>query len=219
MDPIRATDALLDVIEADRARQVEAIEQEARRTAAQLLGEARSAARARVRDALAIERRRLRDGLAAIDAALATGVRLHDQRGFRALLDRTWERLPTVLAVRWSDAAQQSLWVHHIVDSARAVLPAAAWTIAHGPGWPPSERAQLAELLERLGIEATFVELAGFGPGLEVRCHGNRVDGTATGLTADAGEVGARLLEYLAAGEAGARQRAGLAANETGAQA
>ena len=217
MDPVRATDALLEVIEADRARQVEAIELEARRTAAQLLGEARSAARARVRDALAIERRRLRDGLAATDAALATEVRLHDQRGFRALLDKTWERLPTVLAVRWSDTAQRSQWVHHIVDSARTMLPAAAWTLAHGPGWPPPEREQLAELLERLGIEATFVEQVGFGPGLEVRCQGNRVDGTATGLTADAGEVGARLLEYLAAGDAGALQRAGLAANETGA--
>lgn len=219
MDPVRATDALLAVIEEDRARQVEAIEAEARRTASQLLGEARSAARLRVRDALAIERRRLRDGLAAIDAALATELRLHDQRGFRALLDKTWERLPMALAVRWSDASQRGEWVHHIVASARAVLPVGAWTIAHGPGWPLPEREALAESLERVGIQAEFVEQVAFGPGLEVRSRGNRVDGTAAGLTSDMGEVGARLLEYLAAGEAGSRFVAGLAANETGARA
>lgn len=217
MDPRQATEALLAVIEEDRARQVEALEAEARRTAAQLLREARSAALVRVRDALAIERRRLRDGLAAIDAALATEVRLHDQRGFRALLDRTWERLPRVLAVRWSDAAQRGEWVRHIVDAARAVLPAGAWTIAHGPGWPLPEREALAETLERVGIAVQFIEQVAFGPGLEVRCQGNRVDGTAAGLTADLGEVGARLLDCLAAGEPGARFVADLAANEAGA--
>lgn len=214
MDPLHATDALLELIEADRVRRCEAIEAEARQTAAQLLGEARSAARSRVRDALVHERRRLRDGLAAIDASLATEVRLHDQRGFRALLDRTWERLPTVLAVRWSDAADRAAWVGHVIASARAVLPVGEWTITHGPGWPPSEREGLAEDLERLGIQAVFVERTGFGPGLEVRCHGNRVDGTAAGLTADAGEVGARLLEQLAAGDAARGLRAGLASNE-----
>lgn len=216
MDPRLATDALLAVIEEDRARQCEAIEAEARRVAAQLLGEARTAARMRVREALAIERRRLRDGLAAIDAALATEVRLHEQRGFRALLDKTWERLPAVLAVRWADPGERTQWVHHIVDSARAVLPAGEWTITHGPGWPPSEREALAELLERQGIQAAFVEQVAFGPGLEVRSHGNRVDGTAAGLTADAGEVGARLLEYLAAATAQAQRGAQLAADEKG---
>lgn len=219
MDPLQATDALLAVIEEDRARQCEAIEAEARRTCSQLLGEARTAARARMREALVHERRRLRDQLAAIDAAFATEVRLHDQRGFRALLDKTWQRLPAALAARWADPGQRSAWVHHIIESAREVLPVAPWTIAHGPGWPLPEREMLAESLERLGIEAAFVEQAAFGPGLEVRCHGNRVDGTATGLTADAGEVGARLLECLAAGNAGARFVADLAANETGARA
>ncbi len=216
MDPLQATEALLAVIEEDRARQCEAIEADAQRTAAQLLGEARRAALERVREAMVHERRRLRDSLAAIDAALATEVRLHDQRGFRALLDKTWDRLPAALRVRWSDAAHRSEWVHHIIESARAVLPVDAWTIAHGPGWPPSEREALAESLERVGIQATFVEQVAFGPGLEVRCRGNRVDGTAGGLTADAGEVGARLLEYLAAGQPGARFVASLASNELG---
>lgn len=215
MDPLQATEALLALIEEDRARRVLEIETEASRAAAQLLGEARAAALARVREAMVHERRKLRDRLAACDAALATEMRLHDQRGFRALLDRTWVRLPEVLATRWSDIAQRSEWVHHIVESARAVLPVGAWTITHGPGWPALEREALAETLERQGIEAAFVEQVAFGPGLEVRCHGNRVDGTAAGLTADAGEVGARLLECLALGEEGASLASGLAANET----
>lgn len=201
MDPRQATEALLAVIEEDRARQCEAIAAAARRIGAQLLGEARAAARARVREVLVAERRRLREALAAIDAALATEVRLHGQRGFRALLDRAWERLPAILALRWSQAGERALWVRHVIESARAALPAGEWTITHGPGWPPSEREALAELLERQGIAAAFVERAAFGPGLEVRCHGNRVDGTAEGLTADPGEVGARLLEELAATE------------------
>jgi hypothetical protein len=199
MDPVRATEALLAVIEEDRVRSCEAIEAQARQQAAQVLGEARAAARMRVRDALASERRRLRDGFAAIDAALATEMRLHDQRGFRALLDRTWERLPNVLAVRWADPGQRSQWVHHVTESARAVLPAGEWTVVHGPGWPPAERQHLAESLERIGVQVTFIERTAFGPGLEVQCRGNRVDGTAAGLTADPGEVGARLLECLAA--------------------
>jgi hypothetical protein len=212
MDPHQATEALLAVIEEDRLRQCDAIEAEARRAAAQILGEARAAARVRVREALAVERRRLRDGLAAIDAALATEVRLHDQRGFRALLEKTWERLPAALAARWSDAMQRGEWVRHIVEAARAALPAGEWTLAHGPGWPLPEREALAEQLERQGIEARFVEQAAFGPGLEVRCKGNRVDGTAAGLTADAGEVGARLLDCLAMGDAASPLAAGMAA-------
>jgi hypothetical protein len=219
MDPLQATESLLAVIEEDRERQCAALEAEAQRTSLQLLGEARTAALGRVREALVHERRRLRDGLAALDAALATETRLHDQRGFRALLDRTWERLPAVLAARWSDAQHRSEWVHHVLESARGVLPAGNWTVSHGPGWPPHEREALAETLERQGIAVTFVERVGFGPGLEVRAGGNRVDGTAAGLTADAGEVGARLLECLASGDEGARRVAGLAANEGGARA
>lgn len=201
MDPRQATEALLAMIEEDRARQCEAIEAEARRVGAQLLGEARSAARMRVREALAIERRRLREGVAAVDAALATEVRLHAQRGFRALLDRTWEQLPAMLARRWANTGERALWTRHVVESARALLPTGEWTITHEPGWPANERDALAKSLARQEITATFVERTGFGPGLEVRCCGNRVDGTAHGLTADPGEVGARLLEYLAAAE------------------
>jgi hypothetical protein len=219
MDAAQATAALLALIEEDRSRRCAQIEAEAARTASQLLREARGAARARVREALVHERRRLRDELAACDAALATEVRLHDQRSFRALLDETWARLPQALASRWADANHRARWVEHIVRSARAVLPAGKWTIAHGPGWPAAEREDLAQVLARQGVTAAFVEHPAFGPGLEVRSNGNRVDGTAAGLTSDAGEVGARLLECLAAGDEGARLLASLAANERGPRA
>ena len=216
MDADRATDALLGLIEEDRARRCAEIEAEAAHAASQLLGEARGEARARVREALVHERRRLRDRLAACDAALATELRLHDQRRFRALLDETWKRLPQALQARWADAGHRARWVDHIVESARAVLPPGRWTIAHGPGWPRAEREALAARLAPQGIAADFVEHAAFGPGIEVRSNSNRVDGTAAGLTADAGEVGSRLLECLAAGDEGARFLASLAANELG---
>ena len=199
MDPLRATEALLAVIEEDRLRRCQACGDEARQQAAQLRGEARLAARQRVREALAVERRRLRDGLAAVDAALATELRLHDQRAFRALLEKTWERMPAVLAARWADPECRAAWARHVIESARGALPAGDWTIVHGPGWPGAERERLAQSLAAREIAVAFQEDPGFGPGLEVRSRGNRVDGTAAGLAADEGEVGARLLECLAA--------------------
>jgi len=203
VDTARCTAALLALVEEDRARRCAQVRDEAERQAALLLQEARAAATSRVREALGREKRRLRDRLAACEAALATERRLHDQRRFRRLLDETWRRLPAALAERWSGAATRAEWVTHVVASARAALPPGGqWTIVHGPGWPAAEREELAAGLREHGVAVAFREDATAGPGLEIRSDGNRVDGTVTGLTADAGEVGARLLESLAAGDA-----------------
>lgn len=198
MDADRNAQALLALIEDDRARRVAECREEAGRSAAAILQAARAAARARVRNALLHERRRLRDRLSACEAALATQVRVHDQHRFRALLDEAHRALPAALASRWEGEASREAWVSHVVASARASLPRGAWTIAYGARWPEAERARLAAELARQKIAATFVHEAALGPGLEVRADGNRVDGTAAGLAADAGEVGARLLEALA---------------------
>jgi hypothetical protein len=203
VDVARNTAALLALIEEDRVRRCAEIESAAASAAAELLRGARSAARARVREALALERRRLRERLAACDARLATEARQHDQRRFRALLDETWKRLPHALEARWADATRRAAWVGHVVDSARELLPAGNWQLVHAPGWPQAEREALAADLARSGITARFAEDASRGPGLEVRADGNRVDGTAAGLTADAGEIGACLLECLPAGAGG----------------
>ncbi|MGE0358702.1 MAG: hypothetical protein AB7P08_17500 [Burkholderiales bacterium] len=203
MDVAHSTAALLDLIEKDRARRCAEVEEKAAQAATQALRAARSAARTRVREALLVERRRLRDGLAASDAALATETRLHDQRRFRALLDETWKRLPQALAARWAEPAAREAWIAHIVACARAVLAPGRWTFVHGPGWTEEEREATASLLMEIGISAQFTEDATRGPGVEVRSDGNRVDGTAAGLMADAGEVGARLLEILSPGKEG----------------
>lgn len=198
MDAGRNAQALLALIEDDRARRVAQAREEAQRNVAAILKAARSAARARVRQALLLERRRLRDRLAACEAALATQVRVHDQHRFRALLDQAHEDLPAALARRWQEASSRQAWVAHVVQSAKASLAHGRWTLAYGEGWPEAEREALARELAREAIVAQFLHDPSLGAGLEVRTDGNRVDGTAAGLAADAGEVGARLLEALA---------------------
>lgn len=190
--------ALLSLIEDDRARRCNAHAAEAERAAAQILREAREAARILVHEALVHERRRLRERLAGYDAELATETRLRDQRRFRALLDAAWQRLPQVLAARWADTAQRAAWVAHVIDCARTALPAGRWTITHAPGWPGDQREALAASLAPVGITVAFQENAALGAGLEIRAGGNRIDGTTAGLMADAGEIGARLLDALA---------------------
>lgn len=193
--------ALLTLIEEDRARRCNAHAAEAERAAAQILREARARARALVHEALLHERRRLRERLAGYNAELATATRLRDQRRFRALLDAAGQRLPQVLAARWADTVQRAAWVAHVVDCARAALPAREWTITHAPGWPGDQREALAARLTPAGIAVAFIDNAALGAGLEVRAGGNRIDGTAAGLLADVGEIGARLLDALAVAE------------------
>jgi hypothetical protein len=199
MDAARSAEALLTLIREDRERRVRAIAQESDDACAQILRLARSAARERVKEALVHERRRLRDRLAACDASLATEVRVHDQRRFRALLDEAHARLPEALAARWRDRVHRAAWVDHVVSAGQAKLGRGRWSIAHGSDWPAAERAALAASLAATGVEASFAEERSLGPGLEIRAGGNRIDGTAAGLAADAGEVGARLLDALAA--------------------
>lgn len=201
MDVHSNSAALLSLIEEDRARRCSAHAAEAERAVAQILREARAAARILVHEALVHERRRLRERLAGYNAGLATETRLRDQRRFRALLDTAWQRLPQVLAARWADTAQRVAWVAHVVDCARTALPAGQWTITHAPGWPGDQREALAARLAPAGITVAFLDNAALGAGFEIRAGGNRIDGTTAGLMADAGEIGARLLDALAAGE------------------
>jgi hypothetical protein len=193
------TTALLALIEQDRARRCGESAITADVAVTQILREARRQGRTRVSAALAHERRRLRDRLAASDAALATAMRLHDQRRFRALLDTARRHLPQALAARWLNDEQRTAWVGHVVTCARDALPAGSWTINHAPGWPADQRNSIAAALAPAGIHVSFAEDSQLDAGLEVRAGGNRIDGTAAGLMADAGEIGARLLDALAA--------------------
>ena len=200
MDVQGNTAALLALIEEDRLRRCHEHTAETEHEIAQILREARARARALVREALVQERRRLRQRLAGCEAALATETRLHQQRRFRALLDAAGQRLPEMLAARWNDAARRAAWVAHVIDCARSALPAGNWAITHAPGWPPAQRQALADHLSKTGIAAAFIEDVTLAAGLEIRAGGNRIDGTAAGLMADPGEIGARLLDALGEG-------------------
>jgi hypothetical protein len=196
--------ALLDLVETDRAERCAAIEAESSQAARQLLREARRAARARLTEAVDVERRRLRESLAALEAMLATETRLAAQRRLRERLDEMWRQLPSALVSRWNDSASRREWVASVLEPARELLGRADCRIAHAPGWPEEERQEVTSAFAACGIAGIgFEECPGERAGLAVRADGNVVDGTLAGLLADRAAIGARLTEALAAEGAG----------------
>jgi hypothetical protein len=193
-----STRALLDLVEADRIDRCEQIAKQVADASRALLADARRTAGARVRESMATQRRRLRDRLSALDAALATESRLHDQRRFRTLLDEAWRRLPVALDARWRDPAGRREWTLHVLDCARKELAPGGWSLGYAPGWPEDERRAAIEELAANGYAiVAATEDARMRAGLQVRSGGNVLDGTLHGLLADRNAIGARLLEEL----------------------
>lgn len=191
-------EALLALVERDRAAQSDAILAEAKGRAATLLGEAHAEALARMREVYAEERRRAHESLAAAHAKLATRQRLHDQHRTAAQLALAWQRLPDALRLRWRDGALRRLWIDAIVAAALAMLPRTQWRIVHGPDWPVEERqALLARVAPDLEAVPSCDEDAGIVAGLRIAAGGNVVDGTLAGLLEDRALVGAQLLRQM----------------------
>jgi len=198
MNPPDPERALLDLVEADRVERCTAIGREADEAAQALLRDARKSARERVGEAMKVERRRLRDRLAALDAALATQTRLHEQRRLRALLDEAWRRLPIALEARWRDAGGRREWTRQILDGARSELERGDWSLRYAPGWPDEERdAAIAELAAAGFPVVAATPDAAMRAGLQVRSRGNVLDATLAGLLADRNAIGARTLDEL----------------------
>ncbi|GMV47145.1 MAG: hypothetical protein AMXMBFR66_25430 [Pseudomonadota bacterium] len=203
------TDALLALIEDDRRAQCESVLVEARAQAAALAAQARAQARAQLHEALQRERARLADALAAARAELQTRRRLHEQRRIEALLARGWQRLPQVLAARWSGADTRRAWIAQALERALELLPrpgrqtgaaadAGAWTVAWGGDWPEAERLDTAaRIAQRTGAAPAWRQDARIAAGLRIGAAGNVVDATAAGLLADRDEVGGRLIGLL----------------------
>ncbi len=190
--------ALLDLIETDRARQCNAIIGEARARTADALAAAHAEARHRMRSAFNEERERRDASVAAVQAKLQTHRRLHDQRRAAALLAAAWQKLPAALCERWQEAEPRRAWVGRVVVEAHAALPPAGWRIVHAAGWPDAERAALgASLAQELGAPPRLVADDTIRAGLNVAAGGNVIDGTLGGLLADRTEIGARLLQHL----------------------
>ncbi|HYR00008.1 MAG TPA: hypothetical protein VET86_08190 [Casimicrobiaceae bacterium] len=198
MTVARQAEALLAIVEADRAAKCGAILDAARAQAAALVADAHAAARARMRAAFAEERELVAARIAAAQANLETRRRIARQQRAAALLAAAWEKLPAALLARWRDPHARRAWAATVAEDARRVLPRSAWTIAHAPGWPEAERAAFAgELSAANGIDASFVEDPAVRAGLRIAADHNVVDGTQEGLLADRAEIGARLLALL----------------------
>jgi len=190
--------ALLDLVEADRARQVAAILDEARGRAATLRSQAHAEARKRMREAFAEQRALHRDRLAAAQARLATQRRLHEQQRTAALLQRAWERLPGELVQLWRAPASRAAWVAMVTAAARARMPRGPWRIVHAPDWPVAEQQALRAAWS-VGPDAAlaFEPDAQIRAGQKVAAAGNLIDGTLDGLLADRREIESRLLRQL----------------------
>jgi hypothetical protein len=198
-DAERQARSLLDLIEADRARQCGQIRDDANARAATTRAQARDQARAHLHQIFADQRQRRRDRLAAAEAGLATRRRLHEQRRTAALLQLAWQQLPGALRALWQHDVSRRAWVQHVVSYARDRLQPGSWRIVHAADWPEGERNELSSALAGARIELGFETDAAIDAGLRIVDGRNVVDGTVAGLLADRADIEARLLRELEA--------------------
>jgi len=190
--------ALLDLVEADRARQCAQILGDENSRVAALLAQVHADARTRMRHAFEDQRQRRREQIAAAQARLATQRRLHEQQRTAALLRLAWQQLPRELLALWQQPASRATWVSHVLASARARMPGGPWHLVHAPGWPAEEQQALAQQLATGSGHAPVFEVdATIAAGLKVVANGNAIDGTLAGLLADRPAIEARLLRQL----------------------
>lgn len=193
-----AAQGLLDLIEADCARQRSQVLGQAQALANELSAQARSQARELVRRAFAEQRQRHSERLHAAQAQLATQRRLHAQQRTAALLRLARQRLPGVLLALWQQPPARAAWVARTLQAAKARLPQGAWQVVHAADWPEAEALALAaELHASLGAPAQLVPSAGIAAGLKLSIAGNVIDASLDGLLASRSEVEARLARLL----------------------
>jgi hypothetical protein len=195
---VEQTRALLELVEADRAKRCSAILDEAKGRAATLRAQAHADARARMRRAFEEQRALQRERLAAAQARLATQRRLHEQQRTAALLRRAWDRMPGELRGLWKAPASRAAWVAHVLASARARMPRGPWHIVHPRDWPAAEQQALVLAVSaESGAAPCFEADDEVSAGLKVLADGNVIDGTLGGLLAHRAEFEARLLRQL----------------------
>jgi hypothetical protein len=195
------TQALLDLVEADRERRCREILDTARRRAAMTVQQAHEEARTRMHIAFTEERARTGARIASAQANLQTRRRLDLQQRTAALLAAGWRMLPDALLRRWADPGHRAAWIAGVVAAARAALPRGRWRISHPADWPAAEREALAAALTgELGTAPEMIAASAIRAGLRIAADGNVVDGTQEGLTSDRDETGARLLHFLEQG-------------------
>jgi hypothetical protein len=192
------TQALLDLVEADRNARCTELRDQANARARSALAQAHAQARAQMRQAFAEERQRTSARLAAAQAELQTRRRLAAQQRSQVLLERAWQALPQALLARWRDPGLRERWVQAALHGARSALPAGTWTVTYGAGWPAAERERLREeIAAHTGQPPRFVQDPAIEAGLCLAADGNRFDATLAGLLADREEIGGRLIGLM----------------------
>ncbi len=190
--------ALIEIAEDYRAKRCGALLAAAREESGRIVAEARAAARGRIREALSREHDRLAGSIEQAQARLVTLRRVRMLKRAAAVLTQAWPRLEQALAQRWQSAAGRKAWVEQHLAVARDVLPAAAWTVLHPPGWHAAERDQALLWLRQHGIaDARVAPDATLEAGIRVVCGMNVLDASLAGLLADRAPIEGRLLQYL----------------------
>lgn len=196
----RRTQALLELVEADRHARCSAIADDAHERATTLVRQAHAEARTQMRDAFTEERSRAAQRLAAARAHLATRRRHAEQQRAAALLAVGLARLPDELRRQWAMADTRARWIDAALDSALAVLPRTPWRIEHPDDFGHDEREAItARLVSAQHAAPGFAAEARLAAGLRISANGIVVDGSLTGVIADRSAIGARLLGLLEA--------------------
>ena len=194
----RRVETLLELVEADRVRQSEAILGSARGEVAAIRKQAHAEARSRMHKAFAEERDRSEARIAAARANVQTQNRIAQQQRARTLLAAGLARLPAELLRRWHEPEARRAWLASLAAGAVAALPRTPWRVTHPPEWPSAERAEFSARLEdQVGVQPQFTGDTRIRAGLRIAAGNNVVDGTIDGLLAAGNEIGARLLHAI----------------------
>lgn len=189
--------ALLELVEADRARRCGAIARDARQRMDAIRAAARATALQRLRAAIAEGRERREAATAAAQAKLQTHRRLHDQRRAAAWLAEAWRHLPDALHARWLDPVSRQAWVWRVLDEARTAVGIGPWRILHA-ALPDEERERVASRLAPDAVASLeWIYDGAIRAGLKVCSAGNVIDGTIEGLVTDRSDIAARLLRHM----------------------
>ncbi|HTP98433.1 MAG TPA: hypothetical protein VMN56_03845 [Casimicrobiaceae bacterium] len=187
------TRALVDLVEADRARRCNSILDEARARRAEVLAAAHAEARRLVRAAFEEERHRFAARTSAARARMQTHKRLREQRVAADLLKAGLQLLPQMLCERWQQVQSRQAWFARAAAAAERALPQGDWQIVHAPGLTEAEARDATPA----AVTPTLLVDASLRAGLRISAGGNVVDGALTGLLADRADIGAKLLTLL----------------------
>jgi vacuolar-type H+-ATPase subunit H len=196
------TSALLQVVEAYRARRCAELLEPAGQQAREIRRGALAAARSRVHTAIEEQRKRIATELSAAEARLATQRRLLLQRRAAATLAQAWTQLRAALQARWQVPETRTRWVDSHLDRALHALSHRQWQIHHPRDWPVSETEAVAARLAARGITARFVADPSLDAGVRVNAGNNALDATLDGLLAERAAIEGRLLQRLSEVEA-----------------